>query len=95
MAQIELGIEGTRICTCDGYIPAIIRTRDGYVPAIIRTRNGNVPVTALRNVDASRPAYRHTVGLLSTYDLPAIGVRSACYRRTIGLFSAYDAYNRL
>ena len=40
--QIELGIEGTRICTCDGYVPARIRTRGGYVPAIIRTRNGNV-----------------------------------------------------
>ena len=74
MSQIELGIEGTRICTCDGYVPARIRTRDGYVPAIIRTRNGNVPVTALRTVEASWPAYRHTIGLLLAYDLPAIGV---------------------
>ena len=68
MAQIELGIEGTRICTCDGYVPARIRTHDGYVPAIIRTRNGNVPVIALRTVEASRPAYRRTIGLLLVYE---------------------------
>ena len=112
MAQIELGIEGARICICNGYVPEIIRTRDGYVPARIRTRDGYVParilthdeyvhVTALRNVEASRPAYRRTICLLSAYDQPASGVRLACYRGTIGLLSeydrlsAYDAYNCL
>ena len=66
MAQIELEIEGARIRTRDGYVPARIRTRgghvpvrictcDGHVPARIRTHNGYVPVTALRTVEASRP----------------------------------------
>ena len=54
--------------TCDGYVPARIHTRDGYVPARIRTCNGYVPVTALRIVEASRPAYRRTIGLLLAYD---------------------------
>ena len=34
-------------------------------------------------LEASRPAYRRTIGLLSAYDWPAIGVQLACYRRTI------------
>ena len=66
MAQIELEIEGSRIRTRDGYVPARIRTRDGHVPARIctrdghvhariRTRNGYVPVTALQTVEAYRP----------------------------------------
>ena len=75
MAQIELGIEGARICTRDGYVPARIRTRDGYVPARIRTRNGYVPVTPLRTVEASRPAYRRTIGLLLAHDRPDFGIR--------------------
>ena len=75
MAQIELGIEGARICTRDGYVPARICTRDGYVPARICTRNGYVPVTALRTVEASRPAYWRTIGLLSAHNRPAFGVR--------------------
>ena len=37
-------------------------------------------------LEASRPAYRRTIGLLSAYDLPAIGVRSACYWRTISFW---------
>ena len=77
MAQIELGIEGARICTRDGYVPAIIRTRDGYIPSIIHTCNGYIPVTALHTVEASRPTYRHTIGLVSAYYCSAIGVRSA------------------
>ena len=83
MAQIELVIEGTRICTCDGYIPARIRTHDGHVPAIIRTHNGNVPVTDLQTVESSWPAYQHTIGLLLTYDRPAIGIKLACFRLTM------------
>ena len=38
LAQVDLGIEGARICTRDGYVLAIICTRDEYVPARIRTR---------------------------------------------------------
>ena len=34
-------------------------------------------------LEASRPDYWRTIGLISAYDWPAIGVRSACYRRTI------------
>ena len=66
LAQIELEVEGSRIRTRDGYVPARIHTHDGHVPArictcyghvpaIIRTRNGYVPVTALQNVEAYRP----------------------------------------
>ena len=40
LAQIELGIEGARICIRDGYITTRIRTRDGYAPARIRTHDG-------------------------------------------------------
>ena len=83
MAQIELEIEGTRICTCDGYIPARIITCDGYIPTRMRTRNEYVPVTALQTVEASWPAYRRTIGLLSTYDWPDIVIQSACFWRTM------------
>ena len=38
-------------------------------------------------LEASRPDYWRTIGLLSAYDRPAIGVRSAFYRRTIGFWS--------
>ena len=66
MAQIELEVEGSRIRTRDGYVPARIHTRDGHVPARIctpvghvpariHTRNGYVHFTALRTVEASRP----------------------------------------
>ena len=66
MAQIELEVEGSRIRTRDGYVPARIHTRDGHVPerictrdghipAIICTCNGYVPVTTLQTVEASRP----------------------------------------
>ena len=85
-----MGIEVSRICICDGYVQARIRTRDGYVPARIRTKDGYVlvtdlrctcdgyvPVTALQTVEASRPAYWSTIGLLSAYNWPAISVRSA------------------
>ena len=37
-------------------------------------------------LEAFRPAYWLTIGLLSAYDRPAIGVRSACYRHTIGFW---------
>ena len=83
MAQIELGIEGTRICNRDGYVPARVRTHDGYVPATIRTRNGNVPVITLRNVEASWLAYQYTIGLLLTYDRPDIGIKLACFCLTM------------
>ena len=83
MAQIELGMEGSRICNRDGYVPARIRTPDGYVPTRIHTCNGYLSVTALQTVEASRPAYWRTIGLLSAYDCPAIGIRSACFRRTM------------
>ena len=63
MAQIELGIEGARICTRDGYV---------NVTALRRTRDGYVLVTALQNVEASRSAYLCTISLLSAYDRPAI-----------------------
>ena len=87
MAQIELGIEGSRICTRDGYVPERIRTRDGYVPARICNRdgyvparihtcNGYAPVIASRTVEASWPAYWRTIGLLSTYDWPDIVITS-------------------
>ena len=79
MAQTELGIEGARICTLDVYVPERIHTRDGYVPvtALRRTRDGYVPVTALRTVEASRPTYWRTIGLLSAYNWPAVGIQSA------------------
>ena len=59
LAQIDLVIEGSRIRTRNGYIPARIRTRDGYVTGRIRTRdgygparicthNGYIPVTDLQ-----------------------------------------------
>ena len=86
MAQRELGIEGARICTRDGYVPARISTCDGYVhvTALQRTCDGYLPVTSLRTVEASRPDYRRTIGLLLAYDRTAIGVRLAFYRHTIG-----------
>ena len=37
-------------------------------------------------LEASRPAYRRTIGLLFAYYRPDIGVRSNCYRRTIGFW---------
>ena len=79
MAQIELVIEGARICTCDVYVPARICTRDGYVlvTALQRARDGYIPVTALRTVEASWPAYQCNIGLILAYYQPAIGVRSA------------------
>ena len=97
LAQIELVIEGARICTRDGYVPERIRTRDGYVPARIRTRNGYVPVTALQTVEASWPAYRHTISLISVYDRPSFGVQSSCFRRTmiIIIYSRVKLSNRL
>ena len=92
LAQIQLGIEGARICTRDGYIPARICTRYGYIPVTDLQRNHDeyVPITALRTVEASRNAYRRTIGLLLAYNRPAIGILSACYWPTIGLISAYD-----
>ena len=92
LAQIELVIEGARICTRDGYVPAIIRTRDGYVPARIRTRDGYVHVTSLQLTHdgyVHGTALRRTCSILAcllAYDRPAIGVRSACYWRTIGFW---------
>ena len=95
MAQIELVIEVARIFIRDGYIPARVRTHDGYVPTRIRTRNGYVPVTALQTVEASWPAYRHTIGLLLAYDLPDIGIQLACFRCTmlIIVYSRVKLYN--
>ena len=77
MAQIDLGIEVARICTRDGYVPARIRTCDGYKPvtALQRNRDGYVPVTDLRTFEASRPAYRRTIGLISAHGRPAFDVR--------------------
>ena len=61
LAQIELGIEGARICTRDGYVPSRIRTRDVYVPARIRTCDGYVPARI-----CTRDGYVHVTALRHT-----------------------------
>ena len=57
-----------------------------HVISLQRTCDVYVPVTALKTVEASRPAYRRTISLLLVYDRPAIGVRLACYRHRIGFW---------
>ena len=75
------------MCTRDGYVPARIRTSDGYVPVLVMGTYmlplynvlvmGTYMLPLYGVLEASRPAYRRTIRLLSEYDWLAIGVRSA------------------